>query len=458
MTKSSETPPEHPSSDTHQSDQSDKNTQKTTSSSSFVGPEMSEWVRNALARFLPSDPSKEMGDVFSDLRHSLPTPCLALLGEPQVGKSSTVRVLTGDPNAHIGLGDGVPVTNRMEAYSYPPESELPLWTFLDTPGVGTVSPDEEAQSFAQLLQGAATVELEDGTTQPLPIPHMLIICVRADDEELAVLPWLSMWDKHETGRDLPLLVVQTCLHRVAYPHPTPYPFGPHGNELPEQVPEEAVSRLQAQRDAFLQQRPDARFVVVDLTDPEDEVGDPLYGADALFEAVMSMLPDAMVVMLRQQKEAFDEVFAHEGQRLVWHYSYMAAAAGALPPPIGDVGTLAVALTMLRQLAVQYRQEWEFRTVLDILWSLGSTTLLWIAARYFIRRIPIPILMAPVGAAGAFSLVMSLGQLMNWYYATVREGHQPTAEDVKGYWEQAQDETKEQWKSMVDTMWKQDQTK
>jgi uncharacterized protein (DUF697 family) len=137
---------------------------------------------------------------------------------------------------------------------------------------------------------------------------------------------------------------------------------------------------------------------------------------------------------------------------------MAAAAGALPPPIGDVGTLAVALTMLRQLAVQYRQEWEFRTVLDILWSLGSTTLLWIAARYFIRRIPIPILMAPVGAAGAFSLVMSLGQLMNWYYATVREGHQPTAEDVKGYWEQAQDETKEQWKSMVDTMWKQDQTK
>lgn len=413
-----------------------------------------QWLMGSLDRFLPSDPLAAMDEVFSRLKQELPSPCIVLVGEPQVGKSSSVRVLTGDPAAEIGLGDGVPVTMDIEAFHFPKDSELPLWTFLDTPGVGTKDLSAEKEDFVRLYQGEATF---GETDQPVPAPHMMLACVRVDDEELNILPWLQQWktlsEVHET---LPLLVVQTCLHRIMHPHPMPYPFGEKGDLIPDDLPHDVAKRIVEQRTQIIAEHPQAQFVLVDLTDPEDLVGDPTYGADALVNAVFSMLPDAIVQMLRLQREAFDTAFDAEANRLVWSYSVVAAATGAIPPPVGDIGTLAVTLTMLRQLSAQYRQPLELRTVLDLLWSLGSTTLLWLAARYLMRRIPIPILMAPVGAAGAFSLVFSIGQLMSWYYSDVLEGHQPTTEDVKRHWEQAQADSQAHWKQVLQSMWKKEE--
>lgn len=437
------------------SSQEAPNSESTTAFASF-SEKIKQRTYKTLRSFLPSDPLQELHSVFEQLQTELPPPCILLLGEPQVGKSSVVRTLTHSTDVQIGLGDGIPVTEYIQAYPFPKNSEYPLWIFLDTPGVGTHTPNEEA---VHQLQDSYAKENSQEHGLLLPKPHMILACIRVDDEELALLPWLETWsqplDSHEAP--LPLLVVQTCLHRVQHPHPEPYPFGDRGDELPDRLPESTRFMLHKQREQILALREDASFVIVDLTDPEDEVGDPLYGAEALFESVIAHLPQAVAQMLFEQRATFDKAFEDQAHRLIYRYSMLAAAAGALPPPLGDVATLSIALTLLKQLATQYRQPWELRTVLDLLWSLGSTTLVWLTARYLIRRIPIPVLMIPMGAAGAFSIVFSVGHLMAWYYSHVRLGHQPTEQDVLAHWKHIQEEAKTLWHQGASRLWDQEQT-
>lgn len=411
-----------------------------------LSPEM---LHRFLKLFMPDDPFQAIQAEISKLRTELPTPCIQLLGEPQVGKSSVVRALTGDTNARIGLGDGVPVTERIDAYAFPPNAELPLWMFLDTPGLGAET-DEDEHEFDALLRGEAT--LPDGSS--IPRPHFLLLCLRADDEALHILPRAEQaaTQLSEENDPLPVLVVQTCLHRLMHPHPMPYPFGEDGSLLPDDLPEDVRQQLQYQRDKVHKRIPQARFVVVDITDEEDEVGDPFYGAPALLEVTYQVLPTTVSQLLRTTRETFDATYQESAQTMIVSYATAAASAGALPPPVGDVATVGIALTLLRQLAILYRQPWELRTVLELLSSLGSTTMLWLLLRYLARRIPVPVLMAPVGAAGAFVLVFSIGHLMNWYYQQVRKGHHPKENEIRSYWQGLEKEAQEQVKKFMSSLW------
>lgn len=406
---------------------------------------MADWLR-WLGSFQPKDPDQTLQEVLDQVSDQLPTPCLALMGEPQVGKSSVVRLLTGDPNARIGLGDGVPVTDHFEEYRFPPKSDVPLWIFLDMPGLGAQDLALDQKELEDLLSGQAKSPRSPGASH-VPSPHAFLVCVRADDEELGILPWLRLLSKNlpQRGTTVPFLVVQTCLHRILHPHPSPYPFGKLGEELPESLPAEVTEKLTNQREKIQDVIPHANFVVVDITNPEDEVGEPNYGGEALIESLFDKLPATLANTLRSQRLAFQQAFSKEAERLIWSYASAAGSAGALPPPIGDMGTLAIVTTMLQQLSSLYRQKWEWRTFFEILGSLGGGTLVWLVLRYLGRRIPIPALMAPLGAAGAFSLTWSIGHLMAWYYAQIREGHIPTQDDLKSYWKDLEQESMNRWK-------------
>jgi uncharacterized protein (DUF697 family) len=406
--------------------------------------------------FTAADPLEQMGEVIERVRKELPTPCIALLGEPQVGKSSIVRFLTGDPRARIGFGDGIPVTKHFEVYQFPKEAEIPLWLFLDMPGLGTRQVQIEREELQTLLEGQAMLAPQN---TPLPAPQMFIVCARIDDRELGILNWLNkIIEQIGADRSLPpFLVIQTCLHRLWHPHPDPYPFGEHGDLIPVEIESHIGDQIKWQRQQISRLVPDAHFCIVDLTDPDDEVGNPHYGGEALFEAILEQLPEAIANMMREQRQAFDSAFGKEADKLIWSYSIAAATAGAIPPPVGDMATITVALAMLRQLASLYRQKWELRTVLDLLWSLGSTTLLWVLLRYLGRRIPVPLLAAPLGAAGAFALCFSLGHLMSWYYAQVLEGHIPVESDIREQWKKIERESIEQWKNIARSFRKKDKT-
>ncbi|MCB9638844.1 MAG: 50S ribosome-binding GTPase [Myxococcales bacterium] len=406
--------------------------------------------RRFLDLFIPKQPQDKIDEMMAKLREEMPSPCLLLLGEPQVGKSSVVRSLTQDPNARIGQGDGRPVTESLQLYRFPPDSKVPLWSFLDTPGLGAFDEKESIEQDRTLLR-LLTGEEKTDEGEPIPQPHMILICVRADDRVLHILSSLELlrplWGRK--ADPLPVLVVQTNLHRVLYPHPMPYPFGERGNEIPEDLQQEAREQLEFQRERVRALVPDASFVVVDLTDPEDEVGDPMFGALALFEAVAEKLPEVTSRFLRGYREAFAEAYRKEASPIILHYAIAAAMTGALPPPVGDIGTLGLSLTMIQQLAQHHKQEWDWKGFLDLLWSLGGSALLWLALRYLARRIPVPILMAPVGAAGAFTLVYSMGELMSWYYSRLNDGDEPHTEEIRAYWDQAQAHATEQAREWLD---------
>ncbi|MEM1009126.1 MAG: GTPase, partial [Myxococcota bacterium] len=181
-------------------------------------------IQDLLKHFTPQQPQQKVQEILASLKQEMPTPCLMLVGEPQVGKSSIVRSLTQDPNAHIGEGDGIPVTAGLHLYHFPP-NEFPLWTFIDTPGLGGCFDPQERTLLEHFLQGQ-NVETAEG--EKLPAPHLVLLCVRVDDTALNILPKLEqLLDVYaqQSSHKPPLLVVQTCLHRILHPHPSPYPFG-----------------------------------------------------------------------------------------------------------------------------------------------------------------------------------------------------------------------------------------
>ncbi len=400
--------------------------------------------KQLLDLFVPKHPQDKIDEIMAKVRQEMPTPCLLLLGEPQVGKSSVVRSLTQDPEARIGQGDGCPVTDALALYNFPPQSEMPLWSFLDTPGLGAHDHSDSIEQDRLLLQTlTGKVSAQEG--EPIPQPHLILACMRVDDRSMAILSSLKrlqpLWGRAQDP--LPVLIVQTCLHRVLYPHPMPYPFGEKGEDLPSDLPSDARAAIEGQRAKIREMLPQARFVVVDLTDPEDEVGDPMYGAMALFEAVAEKLPEISARLLRTHRQAVADAYRQEASQIILHYAITAAATGALPPPIGDIGTLGITLTMLQQIAKHHKQTWDWRGFLDLLWSLGSSALLWLILRYLARRLPIPGLMAPIGAAGAFSLTYSIGELMSWYYSRLNDGYEPHTEEIRTHWQEAQAQATEQ---------------
>ncbi len=415
-----------------------------------------EQLDNILKFMMPINPMKSIEEELERLRKELPPPCLFLIGEPQVGKSTIVRTLTGDTEARIGFGDGIAVTKHLNLYHFPPEAELPLWIFLDTPGLGAAKEDEEI--FEDVLDGEASTE----KGVKVPVPDVVLVVVRVDDTKLGVLPWakraVETLKRYHEAEEIPILVVQTSLHRLLHPHPMPYPFGKLGDQIPDDLDENVRKQLMEQREKLREVFPNSHFVLIDITDPEDEVGDPFYGAEALFESTYRLLPETIRNLIRQRWSELRTPEEGVAEELVWRYASVAAAAGALPPPLGDVATLGISFTMLRQLAVLYEQEWEIRTVLDLLWSLGSTTLVLLVLRYLIRRVPIPIASVPMGATGSFSLVFALGRLMDWYYSNIHQGRQPSDEEIQRYWDGLQDEAKERVKEVLADLWAAEKSK
>lgn len=352
------------------------------------------------------------------LRQGAPPPVLWLFGKVQSGKTSIIRALTGAERAQIGDGFR-PCTRTAARYEFP-NADFPLAVFLDTRGVGEAGydPQEDLAAF----QAEA---------------HLILVVVKAMDMALEQV-LVSLKRLLRANPSWPVVVAQTTLHE-GYPstlrdHLMPYPFT--GQTIPDSVPRNLARALRFQR-ALFAGVPVKSFVPLDFTLPEDRFSEPLYGREALLQAVAEAHPHAVYTMLRQLPEFTQELKTLHFRRAQPHilaYATAAAVVAAAPLPLADLPVIsALQLKMLHTVASLYRQPLGVKTFLELISTVGLGMLFRQGARSLLKVVP--------GFGHALSSLYAgaatyaLGCALCFYYQVVFDGHIPTPERLKAFYEE-----------------------
>lgn len=352
------------------------------------------------------------------LRQGVPPPVIWLFGKVQSGKTSIIRGLTGAERAQIGNGFQ-PCTRWAARYDFPAPG-VPLAVFLDTRGVGEVGYDPQEDLAAFQTEA-----------------HVLLVVVKALDMALEQL--LAALETIVRARpSLPLVVAQTTLHE-GYPpdrrdHVYPYPFA--SPTLPPTIPVSLSRALAFQRDLFARFSVQC-FVPLDFTLPEDGFADPLYGRDALLDALAEVYPHGVYQILRQLPHLTRELKAlhfRHAQPHILAYACAAGATGAMPLPVADLPLIsALQLKMLHTVASIYRQPLGVRTFLEMLGTVGLGLLLRQGARSLLKIVPG--FGSAVSGLYAGAATYALGCALCFYYQAVFAGHLPRPAQLKAFYEE-----------------------
>ncbi|GAB3121398.1 GTPase family protein [Novispirillum itersonii] len=360
-------------------------------------------------------------------------PVVWLLGRTGSGKTSLIAALTGDSRAQVG--DGIrPCTRASVVYDWPPQA--PLLRFLDTRGLGEAGYDP-AEDLALARDQA----------------HVLLVVAKVNDpKQAAVLAVLKEIRADRRRRQWPLVVAQTGLHTL-YPrgadHPAEYPYDPVSGEADASVPDPLRLALREQRALFSGlPGPAPHFVPVDFTLPEDGFSDPVFGLEALHQA----LCDAGIghCLRQEQAAAADDSAAITAAAapLIRGYALSAAAAGAVPVPyLGVGGLVSTAALLLRALAGRFGEDWTRSRLAEFGAALGTATLLGIGAGYGAREaaklIPVAgtVVAGALNALAAGAVVYALGQAACVYLSARREGRAVDEAAVRAAFTQAYEEAK-----------------
>ncbi len=374
-----------------------------------------DWVRALLA---PQVDEATLKHALDRVRLGAPPPVIWLFGKVQSGKTSIVRALTGAERAQIG--DGFQPCTRWAARYVFPNVDFPLAVFLDTRGLGEVGYDPQEDLAA--LQSEA---------------HMLVIVVKAMDMALEqVVSGLQQLVRVKP--DWPIVVTQTTLHE-GYPatfhdHLLPYPFTRQA--IPSSVPVNLARALTFQRSLFAN-APVKRFVPLDFTLPEDGFSEPFYGREALLDAFAEAHPHAVYTMLRRLPALTAELKTlhfRQAQPHILTYALAASAIGATPLPLADLPIIStLQLKMLHTIASFYRQPLKLKTFVELITTVGAGMLLRQGARSLLKVIPG--LGNAVSGIYAGATTYALGCALCFYYQAIFDGHVPTPERLKLFFEE-----------------------
>ncbi len=379
---------------------------------SGLAPWWSRWLPTGFRgnRRLSKEEFKRSRD---QLIEKAPPPTIWLFGKTGSGKSSIVKLLTGMDQVQLGNGFQ-PATRETFRYDFP-DPDMPVMRFLDTRGLDEPGYDA-ATDIAELHEEA----------------HAMIVTQRVMKfTEEAVIGPLKQIRQSKPSR--PVLLALTHLHE-AYPqqqHPV-YPFtktlSPRG--LPE-----SLSRALAEQCRRFGGLVDG-VVPIDLTRPEDGFQPHDYGGAKLKDTLVSLLPSAVRCALRNATELFSQLQdLHEQAAMpyVLGGARMAASAAAAPLPwIGMPFVVAIQTRMVFSIASIYHQEKHVRHLGDLLAAAGVGFLTRLGIRELLKLIPPPYgwtVGGAVSAALTYSYTYALGRVCCWYYGCLREGHEPTKEEI-----------------------------
>jgi uncharacterized protein (DUF697 family)/predicted GTPase len=363
----------------------------------------------------------------TELLAHAPIPCLWLLGKTGSGKTSIVRYLTGAPDAVIGKGFR-PETRYSRLFSFPDE-EVPIVRFLDTRGLGEASYDA-ADDVARFDERA----------------HLVIATVRATDQaaEEIVGPLRKI---RQAKPQRPVLLVISCLHD-AYPgeqQPDPDPFDSSLRPVPASLPENLRRCIAAHYDRF-----DGLFdqaIPLDLTPASDGFAAPDFGGERLKQAILHHLPTAYRQTLLQMdrlQDLLSEMHISRSAPIILAHSLLAASAAAVPIPWIDLPVVtAIQSHLIHRLAKANDQPLDAATIAQVSVAIGGRIALRMGLRELLKFIPWVGIAA--NAAAAFAFMYASGWVWYWYFLQIRQGHIPSAEELREVYREQLQKGVELWR-------------
>jgi uncharacterized protein (DUF697 family) len=373
------------------------------------------------------------------LREKAPIPSIWMFGKTGSGKSSAIRYLTGAEDAVVGEGYR-PETRFSRRYDFPDSLE-PLLTFIDTRGLGEASydPQEDIARFSE-------------TTQ------LMLVTVRVTDHALQTViePLRRI---REAMPHRPVLLTLTCLHEAngqvditaqADPFETVNAAKSEPAAIESQVSPTIPRALQTLLDEKATQFKGLYDILIpiDLTRPEDGFSDPNFGGQRLKQAILDYLPHAYRQALLSLHETDRPPRSALQQRARWQVlasSALAATAGAVPLPWVDIpAVLGIQAHLAVRLSKIHEQELTPKHWAVLSSAAGSRIALRMIVRESLKFIPLVGMAA--GAASSFAFTYALGMSWDWYFADLRRGHVPSAEQLQEVFAQQLKRGRELWRA------------
>jgi uncharacterized protein (DUF697 family)/predicted GTPase len=374
----------------------------------------------------------ELQSLLEQVRQSLPTTEVVLVGKAQTGKSSIIRALTGASAEIIGQGFR-PHTAHTQQYAYPTD-DLPLLNFIDTVGLGEGLKDPQSVTAElQALLSPASADAQSGA-------QILIVTLKITDFAVDAV-YRLLQDLRRTHPQIPCLLVVTCLHELYPPQVSDHPVYPP--ELAEV--QRAVKALETQFDLC------DRTVLIDFTLEEDGFSPVFYGLDAFVEALSALLPNAEAQVIHQLLEQagvsdrIGDIYRDAGRRYILPFSVMAATLAAVPLPFATMPVLtALQATLVTLLGRLYGQTISPAQAGGIASAIAGGFGAQVIGRELVKFIPG--LGSVIAASWAGAYTWALGEGACVYFGDLMGGKKPDPRKIqqtmKNAFKEAQDRFKE----------------
>jgi uncharacterized protein (DUF697 family)/predicted GTPase len=411
-------------------------------------------VGDNLLRWFSVDDA-EVQRLLAEVRSSLPTTQVLLIGKAQTGKSSIIRGMTGATPEIIGQGFR-PHTTHTQRYFYPTE-ELPLLQFVDTVGLGEGLKDP--QSFRKELDGL----LQSSQSETVGA-SIIVVTVKITDFALNSLFELVRTLRQQHPQ-VPCLLAVTCAHEL-YPQSVEnHPAYPPEYEAVQRAFAGIQQQFQGGSNTTLLEAINPfksetssrkiwhRSVLIDFTLEEDGYAPVFYGLAAFVEALSELLPTAEAQVMHQlldQAQAGDQIgmiYRTAGRRYIAPFSIMAATLAAVPLPFATMPVLtALQVTMVSLLGKLYGQTLSPSQAGGIASAIAGGFLAQALGRELVKFIPG--LGSVVAASWAGAYTWALGEGACVYFGDLMGGRKPDPQKIQQAMQDAFKTAQERFKSSL----------
>ncbi|MFM7449555.1 MAG: GTPase family protein [Leptolyngbyaceae cyanobacterium] len=356
---------------------------------------------------------RQVALILEQVRSSLPTTEVLLIGKPQAGKSSIVRGLTGVSSEIVGQGFR-PHTQHTQRYDFP-TSDLPLLIFIDTVGLGDVT-----QATSALVEElTADLQQESGRAR------IFVLTVKITDFATDTLQQIARQLRQQFPA-IPCLLAVTCLHEL-YPaemtnHPTDYP--PHVPSV-----RRALTEIQKNFGGLC-----GRAVLIDFTLEEDGFHPVFYGLGEFVNTLTELLPDAEARTIHHlldgsEGEMIGGLYREAGRRYILPFAIMAATAAAVPLPFATMPVLtALQVSLVGLLGKLYGQSLTPAQAGGIVSAIAGGFVAQMIGRELIKFIPG--LGSVIAASWAAAYTWALGEAACVYFGDILGGKKPDPKRIQ----------------------------
>jgi uncharacterized protein (DUF697 family)/predicted GTPase len=380
----------------------------------------------------------EVQQLLEQVRQTLPTTEVILIGKAQTGKSSIIRALTGATAEIIGQGFR-PHTVHTQRYVYPTD-DLPLLTFIDTVGLGEglKDPKNVAQEFQDLLHRPSSNETQQAA-------RILIATIKSTDFATDSV-YRLLTEIRRDHPQIPCLLTITCLHELYPASLSNHPAYPPSDEAILRSCEAIQNQFQDICD---------RTTLIDFTLEEDGFTPVFYGLETFVEDLAALLPHAesqIIHQLIEQAGVGDRIgsmYREAGRRYILPFSVMAATLAAVPLPLATMPVLtSLQVTMVTLLGRLYGQTLSTSQAGGVVSAIAGGFAAQLIGRELVKFIPG--LGSVIAASWAGAYTWALGESACVYFGDLMGGRKPDPQKIQQAMKDSFKNAQERFKASIKT--------